>query len=278
MRCPSMFRAAQLSRRQDWIAGLIALAVLMLVSTSALAQQKPDLSLTTTLSAIALVKLFVYAVLLEQALALLFNWRVFLAIFNLRGVKTLIAFLVSGLAVWGLHISALEDLMTSYGAAAPAATDGTIPFTSWLTAAILAGGSSGVNNILLALGFRDRKRLEDAAPAVVKEDKAWLAILVHRKNAVGTINVSVSKLNPPPVMLPEAMAGTMNGAVTQRAFRSLLLRDGDRFPQSGGYVLDAGVAYRVQVTGSDQAGNPIEGLKGDYVFAPRAIIDLEVQM
>jgi hypothetical protein len=48
-----------------------------------------------------------------------------------------------------------------------------------LTAAILAGGSAGVNTMLVALGFREVKTPATIAPRV-PPDRAWIALHVER--------------------------------------------------------------------------------------------------
>ncbi len=53
-----------------------------------------------TASAKALTMLFVTAVVLESAFAVIFNWRVFLAYFDTRGLKTIVMIVISTIVVF----------------------------------------------------------------------------------------------------------------------------------------------------------------------------------
>ena len=67
------------------------------------------------------------------------------------------------------------------------------------------------------------------------------------------------------------MAGTIR---TERAkLADLFTTVVGRFPPVAGYTLDAGTCYEVKVMVGET--DLLEG-KGTYVFAPRAILDLEV--
>jgi len=221
----------------------------------------------------ALTILFVVAVLLENALAVLFNWRVFLTFFNLRGVKTLVMIAVSWAAVSVFDINVVAALLAAYNKRPPE----TEVLSSLLTALILAGGSSGVHNLMVALGFRDPSRERHHTPQPPKT-QAWLAIRVTRKNAVGPITVSVTKsTSTPPSATPPELAGTLT--TTRASLRDLFLRNRDRFPQSGGYVVEPGKAYELALDARDAAGNPMPSpINGTYAFAPGAIVDFEVTL
>ena len=130
-------------------------AVLLLFSLSAFGQAEgTDTAAVAeegtniyTASIAALTKLFVLAVLVESALSLVV-------------VKT-------------FDIDIVAELMKVYD---PNSNPGDVMSTT-LTALILAGGSSGVNKLFVALGFRSR--LQEQAPQPPSTE-AWIAILMHR--------------------------------------------------------------------------------------------------
>lgn len=65
-------------------------------------------------SAAALTMLFVIAVVLESAFAVLFNWSVFLVYFSVRGVKTIVMIGASWLIVNAYDIDVLASLIAAY--------------------------------------------------------------------------------------------------------------------------------------------------------------------
>jgi len=221
----------------------------------------------------ALTILFVVAVLLESALAVIFNWRVFLTFFNLRGIRTLVMIAVSWATVSVFDINVVAALLAAYSKKPPE----TEVLSSLLTALILAGGSSGIHNLMVALGFRDASRERQHTPQPPKT-QAWLAVRVTRKNAAGPINLSVSKsTSTPPSATPPELAGTLT--TTRASLKDLFLRNRDRFPQSGGYVVAPGVAYDLALDARDADGNPVpSAINGTYAFAPGAIVDFEVTL
>lgn len=226
----------------------------------------------------ALTMLFVLAVLLENAFALIFNWRVFQAFFSDRGMRTLVMAGVSILLVYQLDIDIVAALIAAY--TRDAAPNGHV--TRIVTALILAGGSGGVHNLMYALGYRSKRaEIEELRPT---KNQAWLAVRVTRQRAEGEIFISIRKLGsidslPADAVtpVPDPIAGTVgSGGPT---LRGLLLRDRSRFPQNGGYLLEPNTLYTITVAGRDANGNPIEAIPPltakRLVLAPGAIVDLE---
>lgn len=265
---------------------------LSMLSATALAQAESrpvglsDTVYSTSLS--ALTALFVTAVILESAFAVIFNWRVFLSYFSASGVKTIVMVVVSLMVVYLLDLDIVASLVAAYktppgtattvDSAAFAANVNQIsgPTTSIITAMVLAGGSAGVNNLLTALGFRSNRetKIEPTPP----EDEAWVAVKVKRVNAVGLVHVSVSKADlPTGEVHPSAIAGSVS--FTRPSIGELLFRNVDRFPRNGGYVVKPNEVYRISVEGTDAKGHPIVRLGNRYfVFAPRAIVDFQVEI
>lgn len=222
-----------------------------------------------TESIAALTKLFVLAVLVESALALIFNWRVFLEYFNKRAIKTVVMFAVSLAVVTTFNIDIVEQLMATYGSSSD---EGGIMSTV-LTAMIVAGGSSGVNNLFIALGFRSR--LKEQAPQPPRAE-AWIAILVHRDSAAsGEVLIQISEEASGVAAEHDSIAGSVN---PRKRLKEMFFPNRNRFPTSGGYKVDAGKVYRISVTGKDETGNERSGLGDTYSFAPRAIVDLDVKL
>lgn len=222
----------------------------------------------------ALTILFVTAVLIENALAVLFNWRVFLTYFSLRGVKTIVSVLVSLVVVLTFKIDVIAALLDAYSSSK---VNSSLP-SQVLTALILAGGSSGVNSLMSSLGYRNSSR-EEAVNPKAPATQAWIAIRVNRANSVGPVQVHVTKVElPEGTPKPGAIAGTIG--FKRPSLLELLLRNANRFPGNGGYVVEPDTVYRIEVVGHDADGNKLEDplARQTYCFAPRAIVDFEVTL
>jgi hypothetical protein len=142
-----------------------------------------------------------------------------------------------------------------------------------LTAFVIAGGSSGVNRMLQALGFRS---VQEAPPTVTlpPPTAAWLAILLRRENATGTVNVLVG--DPASGM---KLVGTIGGLAPKRKFVRFFLKDDARFPQSGGHTLAPG-KYAVQLQGVHKTtGQPISSKTwGPYDIEAGSLVDIELTL
>ena len=256
---------------------LLILTLMMLCSFSAFAQQDATTTAQVaeagtsiyTESVAALTKLFVLAVLIESALSLIFNWRVFLEFFNRRAIKTVVMFIVSLTVVRTFDIDIVAQLMKIYD-------EGSSPgdvMSTVLTAMILAGGSSGVNNLFMALGFRSRQT--ESAPEL-PSNEAWISVLVHRDNdATGEVLVQISEAASGTDATYDAIAGSVNA---RKKLRDLFFPNRNRFPNSGGYKVESGKVYTISVTGKDKSGSVLTGLGETYSFAPRAIVDLDAKL
>lgn len=225
-------------------------------------------------SVAALTELFVVALLLESAFAVIFNWRVFLAYFSLRGVRTIVMISASWLIVYKFHLDVLANLIAAYQS--PPTNPAPGPFSQFVTALILAGGSSGVNRIMTTLGFRSPSREEEVAPRP-PVNKAWVAVRVDRKRARSEVFVRIKDVGSPGANSPSPIAGV----VTFRRARlsGLLFRDTNRFPQNGGYTVSPNTLYSISVETKDENGQTMKGLDDQqYVFAAGAIVDFDVTL
>ena len=277
--------------RTPFFSALFAAAVSPVAIAPALAQDETALAHTQKLtqtgdiaaaSFSTLMILFVLAVLIESALAVIFNWRLFLEMFNGRGVKTLVAILVSGITVaaFNLDQQVFEALLAAYGVTfeqpvPPAKADHTVAFI--LTTLILAGGSGGVNRILVALGYR--QPVADA-PRLPKAPKgmAWVAIRVTREEAVGPIEIHIQKKGPRTDRSPPELAGVIAPVGFWHRLWSVFFLDRSRYPPTAGHEVMPGHEYAILVEAHKQNGDLVDCELNNktYCFADGAIIDFHV--
>ena len=218
----------------------------------------------------AITILLVVAVLLESALAVIFNWRVFRAYFSVAGLKTLISFVVSLFIVQGFGLDIMSRLLSVYEQGDFQSNLG----TQILTALIIAGGSSGVNKLLVAFGYRDNSVPEDTTPTPPK-DKAWISVRVRKKQARSPVQVHVTEEPRPPAGIT-AIAGTC--LANRPSLISLLMRNNDRFPSNGGYAVTPEKAYRISVSALGSDGSPVAKpvTAEPVMLAAGAIVDFDV--
>jgi len=212
-----------------------------------------------------LFKLFIVAAVLEQALALLFNWKLFREYLDERATKPLVAFTVAAFLVWWFGLNLLSDLLRRYASSETSApADGVV--SGVLTALILAGGSSAVNNLLTTLSLRP-VREPPAAPRPVAT-AAWVAVKVSRVDAVGTVTVMAAD-----ALGVQHALGTVDGAQRFR-IASFFLRDAGRFPPSGGHVLAPGT-WSILLQGRDKENAPLTSATwGPYQVDAGSVVNL----
>ena len=213
----------------------------------------------------ALLKLFVLALILESALALLFNWRPFVARYDGRGVKAPISFAAALILTLFFKPDAIETLMEAYGGGE--VSGGGLFFARVIEAMVIAGGSAGVNRLMVALGVRSRVRAQEVV-AKPKPTEAWISVGLDRQSAVGPVYVELQEDEEPP-----RLAGTITG--TRAVPRSFFRRDYGRLPPAGGWPLTPG--REVSVTLVDSAGNR-SGTWGPHRLAAGAIIHIDLAL
>jgi hypothetical protein len=227
-----------------------------------------------TRSLAALTMLFVMAVLLENAFSIIFNWRVFLTYFSLRGVKTIIMVAIAYLIVSLFHLDIVAALLSAYNAHTLQPKPVASGFLSkFITALILAGGSAGVYNIMYALGYRSDRRDEEVNPRP-PPNKAWVAVRAKRDQAAGEIFVTVREIKSAADKSAAPIAGQIG--VRRPSLWELLVRKRNRFPQNGGYTVTPNVVYEITVEAKNSNGEPLKRLGEQYVFAEGAIVDFDV--
>lgn len=220
----------------------------------------------------ALFLLFVLAVVLESALAILFNWRPFVETFNSRAVKPVVSMAFSLLLVYMFKIDLVTSLAKLISPNVPALDNtGRI-----LTAMVIAGGSAGVNNLMVALGFRQARTPETVAPAP-PANKGWISVSIVRTAAImGPVTVAIGVADPNTQQVPVIASIDRSTRPGYRYF----LRDRGRFPGSGGYAVAKGdnITVKVSALNSDNTKPPIQKTWGPHTIADGAIIDLTFTM
>ncbi len=219
----------------------------------------------------ALFAAFIMAVVLESALALIFNWRPFVRTFDGRGVKSVIALAASLAFVRYTDL----DLLSIFEKAMDGSTEPQRVDEAWfgsvLTAMVVAGGSAGVNRLLVALGFRSVLRAEEVVPKPPK-DRAWISARLERSspNESGTVRV----------MLKEGsgdfrLIGQISGSARPPGFLRWALHDRTRFPTLAGYSLVGDRTYELEFRSDEKSANTTVARWGPVMVASGAIVDLQ---
>ena len=131
---------------------------------------------------------FVVAVLLESGLAVLFNWRPFLLLFDARGVRTIISVIFAYIFVTAFDLDIVRYLVAAYSNLPQQSEFG----SRLISALIMAGGSGGVNKMLVALGFRQIKTAEQVV-SKPEPTHAWISVALTRIKAKGPVDVHISR-------------------------------------------------------------------------------------
>lgn len=226
----------------------------------------------------ALFIVFILAVLLESGLAVVFSWRPFVEFFNARAVKPLISFAVALIFVRSFGLDVVTALVNAFSTQKwdPEYTG------SILSALVIAGGSAGVNNIMVAFGYRQQRTPESVA-AKPPPDKAWIAVKVVRQQIIGPVEVYIGPpQDPPAAHAPVELADQIiplvgivkgEGPTLLHAF----LADRSRFPSYGGHAVDKDTTVAVRLIGHDAAGIVRTLDWGPRKVAAGAVIDLELK-
>lgn len=252
----------------------------------------PRLAEGATTHALAiLMQAFVLALLLEQAFALIFNWRLVQEFLVGRAWRTPIMVMAAFVLVRECNLDLVASLLAVYN---PQSTP-TLPYstalTQLVTALILAGGSVGVNQIMVNLGIRTPVRDTAAVPALDMTE-AWVAVQVEKaKPADGDIQVhfdEVAGLSASDIAQVPTIAGVARRRGALERLRDVFLPNLARVPRSGGRKVVAGSVYRITI--ATRAGGHVTWR--DYTgvvrekpaeaplvrFAPRAIVDLSIAL
>lgn len=229
-----------------------------------------------------LMLLFVLAVLLENALAPLFNWRVFQSRYDARGVRMPITVVAAAILVAATDPGIVARILTAYSStpATPLANNLALRALETL---VIAGGSAGVHRLMIALGLR--------APAPLAADlpkppptKAWLSVALLRRSADGPVTVEIDQGDGRGFLIAGTIKGGLKGARRRPAsIQTALLRNDDRLPQSGGLTIDPAQTITVRLSataiGADGAVTRIESRPwGPHRLREGAIVDIDMEL
>ncbi|MFV3126273.1 hypothetical protein [Niveispirillum sp. KHB5.9] len=260
-------------------------AILVLPVAGALAQVEPAAVPTPTTgvgsvmapdmytaSVQALTKLAVIAIVLEQALALIFDWKLFRETFDNKAVKPLVSLLFAAAIVHEFSLDVVATLITAYGG-----DQTSIGFVSKLvTALVLAGGSTGINNILRKLGVRTGPDTPDEP--VVAPTQAFVAIVPVPKAKDNLSSVTVVGVDSTGTA---HSLGTVAGNSVGRDPKGLgawFLQEKGRFPRTGGFALAPG-HWSIRLDAVDNAGNASSSaVWGPYQLDAGTRIDLTLKV
>jgi hypothetical protein len=218
----------------------------------------------------ALFLLFVLAIILESALAILFNWRPFVETFNARAVKPMVSMAFALALVYMFKIDLITSLARLISPNVPE-LDATGRI---LTAMVIAGGSAGVNNLMVGLGIRQQRTPETVAPRP-PQGKGWISVSIVRTDRInGPVTVAIGVANNTG-QIPVVASLDRSTTPAYRYF----FRDRGRFPGSGGYAMPQGgnVTAKVSAFKADGSG-VLEKTWGPNIIADGAIIDLTFTM
>jgi hypothetical protein len=216
-----------------------------------------------------LIRLFVLAVILESALAVIFHWRPYLARFDGKAVNPLLTFLAAFVLVEAFHLDEVGLLIGRYatdpGTALPTVGD---LRSVIVTALVIAGGSAGVNKMLQALGYRSIALTEDQPKP--PRNEAWIAVIdASRAASAGEYDVMIKK---------GAADWSVLGSIARGGSRSALfgwmLRDRRRFPPSGGFSVPIDTMIEVGVKARDPGSESV-AIWGPSKVEPGAIVNIQ---
>src|SRR4029453_3729230 len=111
-----------------------------------------------------------------------------------------------------------------------------------LTALVLAGGSAGVNSLLVALGYRERKTPETVTPKP-PPNTAWIAVRIRCQKAVGPVQVFIGM--KPNANSPPPLVGGIAGS--SKPGMRYFLSDPGRFPGYGGHPVEANTQTSIEL-------------------------------
>jgi len=214
--------------------------------------------------------LFVLAVLLESGLAVLFQWKPVLATFDSRAARPLFSFVAALILVISFKLDIATELLNLFTNSA----NGPNAPGIILTALVISGGSSGINRIFQALGFRPMTEQEQPETSKPPPTEAWISITPVRKDAVGPIYIQRTYNGK------TELVGSVAGR-SSAAFYRFLLRDKGRFPPSGGFALVPG-NYTFRLAGEKSGQGEKIAVQSDpwgpYDIAAGAIIDITLKL
>lgn len=279
---------SQIHRRyRSWIGAGRLLAVL-LASPAAWAETiqkqgfpEPDKLLKE------LFVLLLVVTLMESAMTTIFQWRLYRLLFNARAVKTIVMVLVGWSIVRLFNYDAFARILAVSGLGPAVQGEQTLAFVSsnysaFLSALVMAGGTSGINTLFRSFGFRAQSDTEPALDPP-REDEAWVSVTVRPVRAVGPIEVLFKEKPFDPADPQRAVVGVTDGrSLLRRVYETLIAVPG-RIPNYGGRKVKTDKLYEISVRGRRRAAGANATTFEEFeqpvysgAFASRAIVDLVV--
>ena len=208
--------------------------------------------------------LIAFALVIESGLAIIFNWRPFVETFNARAVRPLVALAVALVLVFTFNLDLVTALINAVSAKSLTAN----PTGLLLTALVIAGGSAGMNSLLVGLGFREVKTPETTPKP--PPTKAWISVRALGNGSTSDIAVYIGKDDNGTI----PRVGTISGPSPSKLLRFFVL-DRGRFPHYGGYELDpADGLYSVALKAPDGSSSSW----GPEKLGPGAIVDISISL
>ena len=221
--------------------------------------------------AVELGKLAIVVVLVESAMSTLFTWRVYRAVFNHRALKTPIMLAVGLMIVWGFGDHIFWRAPWCWSGAMQAGDTRSL-LTQVVSAMIIAGGSSGINTLLQNLGL-PALVLPDAPPRPqLAATEAWISVQVNGGQPGEAFHVAIAPLA---TTAGPALAGSVEVKRFWHGVREAWRSESNRFPNYGGWSLEANKGYKIEVV-DVRSAPPTSTAVFEGSFAPRAIIDFQV--
>ncbi len=246
-----------------------------------------------------LIGALVVATILESALAVIFNWRVYMIVLNGRAWKTVFMVVGAWIIVAQFDYDIVGKILAQVEPGTPvvqtaaeappaaAAVPGQQPApapavaaaaapeepdnfgSALLSVLFLAGGSAGVHNLLRQFGYRSP--LQELPEERLDETEAWISVNVVRKNAAGPVEVHIEEIKPDPDKVYPPLATVLDDThVLKRAWQTMWARP-MRYPPYGGRTVRTNKYYRIRVTGNGIADKDQTVFEGR--FASRAVVD-----
>lgn len=241
-----------------------------------------------------LLQLLAVVIVVESALAALFNWRVFRIAFNARALKTPIMFCVGLMLVIVTTYDPMREIIAAGGIPLDAAKGWSLFFqvtlTTILSAMIIAGGSEGIFQLLRKLGIRSPETSPDEAAAkALKSDQAWVSVRATGVTEPQPIQIGIEELGGTYKATDDSLSyffdhvdqpplvGSIDSRTVWQRVKAAFTADASRFPSYGGRTVSADKPYRITATWiSEDKPKSVGIFRGK--FAPRALIDLSVDL
>ncbi|KRB32485.1 MULTISPECIES: hypothetical protein [Mesorhizobium] len=270
-----------------WRKALAYVLPVLIISTQQAVAQGNDIPNASNILT-ELMKVFLIAAVFEQAFAAIFNWRLYQEFFSARAVKTLVMLVIAALFVGLSGYDPVSKIIGfANGIQQVPATMPTTVLTTVLSALIIAGGSAGVNTLLVNLGLRTPSAA--AEPPKPQTGSAWFSVRVVASRSAPRADYVVGLTLADQSVAGDPVLGVLARRSVGERLRRVFSRDPMRYPSSGGYTVPTGKPYAITLSQVVQDPPPTKGEKVIKTtlkpiwswtgsFADRAIADFEITL